>query len=53
MELDLTQSMFKTASIFSLVSAGRGNVLASGNPIKDRDTLKGKYETMKLMCSAF
>lgn len=42
--------MFKAASIFSIVSAGRRDVLALDNPIKEMDTWKWKYETMELRC---
>lgn len=48
---ELTHSMFKDASIFSLVYAGWGDFLAPFNPTKKRDTWKGKYKAMKLRCS--
>lgn len=53
-KMDLTSEiahiMFKTAYIFSLISVGQGDVLASGNPSKERDTQKGKVKAIKLRC---
>lgn len=47
----ITHKMFKVASIFSLVSAGQGDVLTLGNPSKERDTWKGNVRAMELRCS--
>lgn len=48
MAQELTRSMFKAISVFSLVSVGRGDILAPSNPFKERDTWKGKSKTMEL-----
>lgn len=50
MELDtqVAYNLFKTSSIFSLVYAGRDNILAQGNPSQEKDTWKGKAEAMEL-----
>lgn len=45
---EITHSMFKVVSLFSLVSASIGDTLALGNPTKERDTWKEKCEDMKL-----
>lgn len=37
MAYDLAYNMLKASSIISLVFAGRGDVLAPGNPLKERD----------------
>lgn len=34
---------YQAASLFSLVTVGRGDVLAMGNPTKGMDTWKGKF----------
>lgn len=51
MVFKFTHNMFKVAYVFSLVSAGRSDVLASDNPFKKRDTPKGKVEAMELKCT--
>lgn len=51
MAFELAYSMFKVASIFSLDSVGRGDVLCPGNPFKERDTWKEKVESMELKCT--
>lgn len=43
--------MFKAASLFSLVFAGQGDILAPCNPTKKKNTQKGIYEAMELRCS--
>ncbi|CAI8591072.1 unnamed protein product [Vicia faba] len=48
---ELAHNIFKNDSIFSLISTGQGDVLAPGNPTKERDTWKGKCEAMYLRCS--
>lgn len=45
---ELTHNLFKVASIFSLISDSRAYILGLGNLTKERDTLKGKCETMEL-----
>lgn len=47
----LTHSMFKAASILSLVSSGQGDVLARGIPTKGGDTWKWIFEAMELRYS--
>lgn len=44
---ELTFHTFWTAYLFSMVTIGRGGILALGNPTKQRDTWKGKYESME------
>src|SRR4051812_45272963 len=47
---EITHSMYRDASLFSLVSTDRGDVLALGSPAKERETWKGKCETMESRC---
>lgn len=49
-DYDLAHNMFKTASIFSLIFVGWGDVLALCSPFKERDTWKEKAEPMELKC---
>lgn len=49
----LTHGMVNVASLFSLVSFGQGGILALSNSTKERDTFKGKCETIELRCSTF
>lgn len=51
MAYELAHNKFKTTSIFYLVSARRGDVLALGSPFKERDAWKKKAEAMKLKCT--
>lgn len=43
--------MFKAGIIFSIVSTGRGNIPALGNPSRERDTWKGNVDIRELRCT--
>lgn len=47
MSSELTHNMFKDGSIFSLVSIGWGDALASDSPFKERVLIR-KVKTMEL-----
>lgn len=49
----ITFHTYQVASLFSLATADRGEVLALENPTKVRDTWKGKYESLQQKCQAF
>lgn len=51
MAYKLAYNMFKDTSLFSLVSAGHGDVLASDNPFNERDIWKVRDETLELRCT--
>lgn len=53
MDYELTRSMFKVTSIFSLISIGKVDVLALGNPFKERDIWEGKVDALELRCTNF
>lgn len=44
---EVTYHTYRAASMFSLVVVGQCEVLAMGNPSKEMDTYKGKYECSK------
>lgn len=48
--LSLPTTCSKLFLSFSLVSVGRGDVLALGNPFKERDIGKGNVDTMEPRC---
>lgn len=48
---ELAHNMFKAASIFYTFSTGLGDVIALGNPSKERHNWKGKVEAMEMRCS--
>lgn len=45
--------MYQDSSLFSIVTNGREDVLATGNPSRKRYNWKGKCEAMKLRCYAY
>lgn len=47
----LAHSIFKAGIIFSIMSTGWGNILALGNPSRERDTWKGNVEIRELRCT--
>lgn len=47
----LAHIMFKVGIVFSLVSAGWDDVLASDSPFNERDTWKPKSKVMELKCT--
>lgn len=49
---EITYNMYQTAFLFSLIAAGRGVVLAVGNPSKEYDTWIRKFKTMEQKCFA-
>lgn len=51
MAYEISHSMFKVASIFSLVSIRHGDVLAPGSPFKERDTWKEKVRAIEIRCT--
>lgn len=48
MASEFAHIIFKVTSIFSIISAGRDDVLSLGSPFKERYTWKGKVEAMEL-----
>lgn len=48
---NITHNMYQAASVFSLISTGRGDVLVPGNTTNEGDTWKGKYDIMEQGCS--
>lgn len=48
---DIIHNLFKVVSLFSLVFAGMGDVLAPRNPTKEMYTWKDKFEAIELRCS--
>lgn len=48
---EITYSMFKVACLFTLVSAGSGDIMAPRNPTNEMDTWKGKCEAKELRFS--
>lgn len=49
----ITHNMYQVTYLFSLVVAGRGDVLAAGNPSKERDTWKGKCKDIEKNTSLY
>lgn len=50
---ETTHSVYLTASLLCLVTIGRADVLAVGNPSKEIDTWKGKCEAIEKISLLF
>ncbi|CAI8609074.1 unnamed protein product [Vicia faba] len=50
---EITHNMYQAPFLFSLVAAGRGDILDAVNPYKEKDTWKGKCEPIENMCFTF
>lgn len=50
---EVTFHTYQNASLFSLATAGRWDVVVVGNPSKEKDTWKEKYEALEHKYSTF
>lgn len=50
---DIIYNMYYTSSLFVVIGVGRGYVLATSNPSKERDNWKGKYKAKEHKCFTF
>lgn len=50
MDYEISNNMFKDASIFSFLSVEQSDILASGYSFKEMDICKKKAEVMELKC---
>lgn len=50
---EVTYYTYQATSMFSLVTTTRADIMAMGNPSKERDTWKGKWEDIERKFSMF
>lgn len=50
---EITYNIYRASSLFPMVSYGKGDILATGNPSKERYTGKVKCEVMEHRCFTF